>query len=230
MDSDLAARILYRAGFVLRLVLLLPLLVGLLILSAGISPSSQTLEQFRSAVLAGDVDQVTYQASASGELVSLTWSESPLVWHEVEGAIADAKGPYTTARLTADARRASNRPSLTQGTSKAYGNGILPDWPFDVRGGWWIDASWVLVFLTMLFTTPRLANRWAWFWLFTVGQVGAILYLVLEPRPLWQGPGEGLTRDKRVDGGSGCVYSILLAIVSGLAALGIGRLVELALG
>ncbi|MFI7701452.1 hypothetical protein [Nonomuraea sp. NPDC049480] len=53
---------------------------------------------------------------------------------------------------------------------------------------------------------------------------------MLEPRPLWQGPGEGLTRDKRVDGGSGCVYSILLAIVSRLAALGIGRLVELALG
>ncbi|HUR05380.1 MAG TPA: hypothetical protein VM347_22760 [Nonomuraea sp.] len=132
MDPDLATRFLYRAGFVLRLALLLPLLAGLLILS--------------------------------------------------------------------------------------------------VRGGWWIAASWVLVILTMLFAPPRLANRWAWFWLFTVGQVGAILYLVLEPRPLWQGPGEGLTRDKRVNGGSGCAYSIILAIVSGLAALGIGRLVELVLG
>ncbi|MBT2235448.1 hypothetical protein [Nonomuraea sp. NEAU-A123] len=230
MDSDLATRILYRVGFVLRLVLLLPLLAGLVILSAGISPSSRTLEQFRRAVLAGDVDQVTYRASGSGELVSLTWSESLLVWHEVGGAIADAKGAYTTARLTADARRAFNRPSLTQKASKSDGNGILPDWPFDVRGGWWIAASWVIVFLAMLFSPPRLANRWAWFWLFTVGQVGAILYLVLEPRPLWQGPGEGLTRDKRVDGGSGCRYSIILAIVSGLAALGIGRLIELVLG
>jgi hypothetical protein len=230
MDSDLVTRILYWAGFVLRLVLLLPLLAGLLILSTGISPSSQTLEQFRSAVLAGDVDQVTYRASGSGELKFLTWSESPLVRHDLESAMADAKGPYTAARLTADVRRAPNRPSLTQEASKSDANGILPDWPFDVRGGWWIAASWMLVFLTMLFTSPRLANRWAWFWLFTVGQVGAVLYLVLEPRPLWQGPGEGLTRDKRVDGGSGCAYSIILGIVSGLAALGIGRLVKLVLG
>jgi hypothetical protein len=230
VDSDLVTRILYTAGFVVRLVLLFPLLAGLLITTAGSSPSSRTLEQFRGVVLAGEVDRVNYQAADSGELVSLRWSESPLVWHQVEGRMADLEGPYTTARLMADMSRVFVPPFLVREQVESSRRGVFPDWPFDIPGGWWIAASWALVFFAMLCSTPRLANRWAWFWLFTVGQVGALLYLMLEPRPLWRGPGEGLTRLKRVDGSSGCGYSILLALVCVPAALGIGWLVELALG
>ncbi|GAA3588777.1 hypothetical protein GCM10022419_083930 [Nonomuraea rosea] len=232
MDSELRARILHRAGFVVRLVLLLLLLAGLVIVSARFSPSSRTLGQFRGAVLAGEVDRVTYQARESGELVSLTWSESPLAWRQVEaGGIADSEGAYTTARLMADARRTFVPPSLVrEPVGESSGDGLFPDWPFDASGGWWIAASWLLAFFAMLFSTPRLANRWAWFWLFTVGQIGAVLYLMLEPRPLWRGPGEGGSRAKRVDGVRGCGYSILLAIAWSLAAMGLGRLAGLALG
>ncbi|MEO3861441.1 hypothetical protein [Acrocarpospora sp. B8E8] len=198
-------------------------------------PSPRTVEQFRSAVMAGDVDRVSYQIFGPDELASLVWSESPLVWHEVEGRIADSEGLYTPERLMADVRRASVRPSVVQhgGREPAVSNSIFPDWPFELPGGsnlWWVAAVWVAAFVSMLGSTPRLANRWAWFWMFTVGQVGALLFLIMEPRPLWKGPGEGLTPTERIEGGRGCLYSILLGFVSVAVALGVGQLVKLVLG
>ncbi len=85
-------------------------------------------------------------------------------------------------------------------------------------------------FLIMLYTPTRLANRWAWFWLCTYGQFGVLLFLVLETRPMWRGPGPGQTSDKQMKGGRGCVWSIVLAIVSLWAAYGVGELVRLVLG
>jgi hypothetical protein len=71
----------------------------------------------------------------------------------------------------------------------------------------------------------RYANRWAWFWMFTFGQVGAILFLLLEPRSLWYGTQPQPPRAVRMSGGNGCVTSIGLAVMSGFAvtlfALGI---------
>ncbi|MFG3438114.1 hypothetical protein ACGF0J_12810 [Nonomuraea sp. NPDC047897] len=231
MEPGLLTRILQTAAFVVRLALLALLLAGMVIISAGLSPASRTLEQFRGAVLAGEVDRVDYRVDGSGDVVSLAWSQSPLSWYRVLAPIADAAEPYTAARLMADVRRAPVPPSLTSAPSgESDNNGVFPDWPFGVPGGWWIATSWVLVFLAMLSSTPRLANRWAWFWMFTVGQLGVFLYLVLEPRPLWRGPGEGLTRPRRVDGVSGCGYAFLLGFGWMLATFGIGRLVAAALG
>ncbi|GGO62665.1 hypothetical protein [Nonomuraea cavernae] len=231
MSSDLVTRILYRTGFVVRLVLLFPLLGGLAVASASSLPSSRTLEQFRSVMLAGEVDRITYEVDDSDQLVFLVWSESPFAWRRVEGRIADFAGPYTTARLTTDLGSASVQPSLVvQQPTSSSRIGVSSDWPFGISGGWWVSVPWLLAFLAMLRFTPRLANRWAWFWLFTVGQIGVFVYLILEPRPLWRGPGEGLTRAKRVNGSGGCGYSILLALASVPVALGIAWLVALATG
>ncbi|GAA1011130.1 hypothetical protein Aple_056820 [Acrocarpospora pleiomorpha] len=235
MDPDLASRILHRVRFGVRLLLLLLLLCGALVTSASYMPSPRTVEQFRSAVAAGEVDRVSYQEFGADELAALVWSESPLVWHEVQGSIADSEGPYTTERLRADMRRASVRPSLMEerGGGPVVNNSIFPDWPFGFRGGsnlWWIAAVWVVTFVAMLFSTPRLANRWAWFWMFTVGQIGAFLFLITEPRPLWKGPGEGLAPTNRIEGSRGCLYSIALSFVSLAAVLGAGQLIKLVLG
>ncbi|PZG03368.1 hypothetical protein [Nonomuraea aridisoli] len=232
MESDLVARALRTTGFVARLALLLSLLVGLVVSTAVSFPSARTLERFRSAVLAGEVERIDYWTENEGALTSLVWSESPLAWHRVEGPIVDLEGPYTTALLMADLRNAPDPPVLVMQRPwmESSGNGFFPDWPFASPGGWWIGAAWILAFLAMLCSTPRLANRWAWFWLFTVGQIGVFLFLVLEPRPLWRRHGEELAPSKRVNGRSGCGYSILLAIVSMAVAVAIGRLVELAVG
>ncbi|SDL39153.1 hypothetical protein [Nonomuraea jiangxiensis] len=231
MDSALVTRIRHTTIFVIRLALLVPLLGGMLISTAASLPTSRTLAQFRTAALAGEIDRVNYRDSDSGVLEWLEWSEAPLVWHHVDAGFTDTEGPYTTARLMTDVRQASAPPSLVrESMAGSSGNDFLPDRPFDIPGGWWVAVSWGLAFLVMLCSTPRLANRWAWFWMFTVGQIGALLYLVLEPRPLWRGPGEGLNRGERVSGGRGCGYSILLAITSVIVAAGIGGLLEWALG
>ncbi|GIH75385.1 hypothetical protein [Planobispora longispora] len=112
-------------------------------------------------------------------------------------------------------------------------NWIFPDWPFHVplvAGTWVVGVAWVIAFLVMLGSTPRLGNRWAWFWLFTVGQVGAILFLLLEPRPIWYGAERHPTPRGRVGGGSGCLLSIGLGFLSAVAAMGVGHLAGLLLG
>ncbi|WP_146104111.1 hypothetical protein [Nonomuraea solani] len=207
--------------------LLVPLFAGLVVAGAAHWPSSGTLAEFREAVAAGEVDRVNYRA-ANGELMSLTWSESPLGWHEVESEFADQGKPYTTQRLMDDVHRPAVQPSVTQESNS--GSNSFPDWPFEATAGWWITGLWWLAFLAMFFSTPRLANRWAWFWLFTVGQIGVFFYLLLEPRPLWRGLGEGVPRAKRMDGTAGCGFSLLLAIAWALVSFGIGWLVKLVLG
>jgi hypothetical protein len=104
-----------------------------------------------------------------------------------------------------------------------------PDfWPFKVV---WDPlevatvAAWIGTFLLMLSTTRhRYANRWAWFWLFTFGQAGALLYLVLEPQPIWR-PRRWPPRGRPpMGGGSGFLLSFLLSCGAGIAAYGIASL------
>ncbi|WP_062345869.1 hypothetical protein [Herbidospora yilanensis] len=236
MESDLSGRVLYWIHFVLRVVLLLVLLGGAVLVSATFRPSLRTLDQFRFALSSGEVDRVTWRGDDQG-IWLLTWSESPLVWHEVHGdGLRDADGAYTIKRLRADAGHMAVQPSVVHVDDRSGGT-ILPEWPFRFPGGtqlWWPAAAWIVTFAVMLGSRPRLGNRWAWFWLFTVGEIGALLFLVLEPRPLWRGPGEkpgeGPVHAKPISGGTGCLYSILLAVVSVGAALGVGELVRLLLG
>ncbi|RCG28953.1 hypothetical protein DQ384_21555 [Sphaerisporangium album] len=251
MDTGLVRHVLRWVPFVLRLSLLLLLLAGALLTCASRVPSARTVEQFRAAVAAGEVDRVSYRAGGVGtlindshdvvqmedphDLMTLKWSESPLVWHEVPGDITDTRGvAYTVDLLRADVGRAPVRPSLTVDSGRDSGGGIFPDWPFTFLGGeklWWLATAWVVAFVVMLLgPPPRLANRWAWFWMFTVGQIGAILYFVLEPRPLWRGLGEVPVPEKRVEGGSGCLISIGLSVISVVLAGGIGQLVSVVLG
>jgi hypothetical protein len=98
--------------------------------------------------------------------------------------------------------------------------------------GWviWTGAAWWATFLIMLASVPRLGNRWAWFWLFTVGQIGAIVFLVLEPRPLWSVAGERPAPRGRLTGAQGCLVSIGLGLLAAAGAAGVGRLAGLVLG
>ncbi|GAA3130917.1 hypothetical protein GCM10010466_21940 [Planomonospora alba] len=220
----------WAVGITVRVVLLAPLLWGALISALSAFPADRTLEEFRVAAGAGRVTHAAYREQ-DGDVFHLTWSEGPLAWREVQGLpVGDGPAVYPVARLHRDL---GGSPSVfPEREGEPDGGGFLPDWPFDVpgRAGGWIGAAWVAAFLVMLGSTPRLGNRWAWFWLFTVGQVGALLFLALEPRPIWFGPDREPAPRKRWDGGTGCLFSIGLALAAVAASVALGRLAGLVLG
>jgi hypothetical protein len=88
-------------------------------------------------------------------------------------------------------------------------------------------AAWVLTFLMMISRSRhRYANRWAWFWLFTLGQGGVLLYLLLEPQPVWR-PASWPPRDRPpVKGGMGFLYAIVLSFAVGGAGLALSAVVR----
>jgi len=78
----------------------------------------------------------------------------------------------------------------------------------------------VVAFLMML-SAPRrrYANRWAWFWLWVILPFGDLLYLTLEPQPLWHRRVDDLPPAGPVmRGGRGFVTAFALAFAAGIAA------------
>jgi hypothetical protein len=121
------------------------------------------------------------------------------------------------------------------GRVDASGHPVVVEFHDGQDSGWWVNlvvpgplkaatgVAWLATLLIMLGRRRhRYANRWAWFWLFTVGQLGALLYLVLEPQPLWR-PGSWPTRPARsiTRGGKGFAWAIGLSFVTSLTVAGI---------
>lgn len=220
------------AGTVIRIVLLLMLLWGALGATLSLTPSPRTLDEFHAAVSAGRVSAVVYEED-SGDVHRLTWSEGPLIWHGIDTLPVHGSGrAYTVERFQNETRATVSEVTLAEPEGADRG-GIFPAWPFrtpvqsDVR---WVALAWVLTFLIMLGSTPRLGNRWAWFWMFTVGQIGAILFLLLEPRPLWYRHGRLPKPRERLSGGMGCLTSVALSFAAMAAAVAVGELVGRLLG
>lgn len=227
------------AGTVIRVVLLLILLFGALLVVTAMAPTTRTLPDFQSALKAGRVSVVVYRMSQPdaidpvtprskpGEVRGLTWAEGPLVWHRIApGPIRDGKDVYTFARLSADTALSGVRVTAEAERQPSW---WYATWPFEISsllGMWWIGAAWVLTLLIMLGSTPWLANRWAWFWLFGVGQLGAIAFLILEPRPLWYRYERRPRQRARIWGGLGCLLSAATALVAGGIALALGALLS----
>lgn len=190
------------AGVAARVVLLGALLWGALTVTLSLAPSARTLAEFRSALAAGRVSTVVYQegggtveaaegggrqGTATREVGALKWSEGPLIWHGITPPVLDGSRLYTVERLWEEAS-ALPPGMIVREPLGADGRRFFPDWPFRKYGQGefrWIGMAWVLTFLIMIGSRPRLGNRWAWLWMFTLGKVGAILFLLLEPRPLW---------------------------------------------
>ncbi|MFF5114767.1 hypothetical protein [Streptosporangium sp. NPDC000509] len=211
------------AGLAVRSVLLIVLALGVLITVLSVTPLPGTRAELRAAAAADRVSLVEYDGYAmgdgrSGVISYVLWAQGPLLWREIRlEPPAEGSSAYTWAELRKDL-----------GSSQAMviervhfgGAAWVPGWVIDMPGpvgGPWLMGSWILAFLIMLGSTPRLGNRWAWLWLFTVGQVGALLFLLLEPRPLWFAAGRRPAPRERLGGGRG----FLLAIGVGLLSLGL---------
>ncbi|MFD0885410.1 hypothetical protein ACFQ08_12710 [Streptosporangium algeriense] len=232
------------AGTVVRVVLLLILLFGALLVVAAASPTTRTLADFRTALKAGRVSVVVYRApgpetvspdgtpppvsgTPPGRLYALKWAEGPLVWHRiVQEPASGGADAYTLDRLHADASPMGTRVTWEGNRQSTW---WYATWPFEIPqlfGMWWVGVAWVATFVIMVSSTPRLGNRWAWFWLFGAGQIGAIAFLLLEPRPLWHRYGRRPPQRGRIRGGTGCLLSIATAALAVGAAFTLGNLLN----
>jgi hypothetical protein len=209
-------------GRVVRGVAFIVLVVGAFTVVASFAPASRSTEDFTADLAAGRVSYVEYQ-SGLGEV---RWVSDWVRWRQARltsPPLPDTGGVSGQARDRAWLNQqiaASGR----QLRLEEFRNSGPGEWPFRIP---WpplryaAGAVWVLALLHMLSRGGhRVANRWAWFWMFTFGQIGALLYLVREPVPLWRSelPDAGRAPMR---GGIGFLSAILLSIVAGVVGFGI---------
>ncbi len=200
-------------GLFLRVLLLCVLMWGVIVSIPSLSLPGGTPAQFEQAL---DQDRVTFviYRSTPEQVTSVKWAEGAFSWH------------YAGVSYPVDAfiGRTWEVPTRSESDSNRW----IPFWVYitPVKYGWVVAVAWALALAVMLGSVPRLANRWAWLWLFTVGQIGAILFLLLEPRSLWYGTQPQDPPRYRRTGGVGCLNAIGLAVVTvALGALA-GALIE----
>ncbi|MEU8382237.1 hypothetical protein [Streptosporangium sp. NPDC048865] len=218
------------AGLTVRTLLLIVLVFGVLIAVLHRAPLPGTRAEFRAAAAADRVSLVEYD-EREGVIRHVRWVEGPLTWRELDAEALGAAPPLrTVADLRGDlGRSGAEVTELSDAREIPLGSGWTLELPVLV-GGEWPIAAWALTFLIMLGSTPRLGNRWAWFWILGAGWIGAILFLLLEPRPLWFEAGRVPAPRERLGGGRGFVLGMVLGLLSALLTQVAGYLLNLALG
>ena len=211
------------ARLVFRIAGLLILLVGGLAAATAGTPRDATYADFAAALDRGEVVQVVPDRWSDGTVSTADWSTGPFQWRSGQ-VTEDGRTPAADFRAQMSDRgvevETPDRDSWIQ-------------WPFGIPTwfGVLVATVWALVFLTMLASRPRYGNRWAWFWLFTIGQVGAPLYLILEPIPLWRAvrgeepvpvPEGEDPPGPRWTGPQGCLVSILTGLGAAMLAAAVG--------
>ncbi|MEZ0074197.1 hypothetical protein [Planotetraspora sp. GP83] len=226
-EEKLVLRDGYRmAGLWVRVCLLVVLLWGGLVTVLSATSLERSAANFQAALRAGEVTYVIYENDGDC-LEDLRWSTSPLFWYHVK---EPWQLTYKKNDLIHDLSTAGSDPVVRRISRR--NEGLFPDWPFHVpvpRVSWLVKIAWLAALVIMLGTArPRLGNRWAWFWLFTVGEIGAILFLFFEPHTIWRGLGpQGRSYVGRMGGGQGCVMAICFNMMtSALAAVGIAGVVQ----
>ncbi|WP_341257545.1 hypothetical protein [Gordonia malaquae] len=198
--------------------------------AAAFQPKAVDHDQFARDVHRGAVDIVFIDKPESSDaLMSIvTWSTGPFQWRK--GAVGAA--PVEVAEFKQrmfdegiEVEVALDAPKLISWPSRA------PGWVVSLLG-----LIWFVTFLVMISSTPRWANRWAWFWMLLGGQIGVLIYLLVEPEPLWRraagatavdtslGEADAVqpVRDSRIGGGVGFLFAGAMAIAAGLVAGAVG--------
>ncbi|WP_336791472.1 hypothetical protein [Gordonia malaquae] len=213
------------ALLVARWAALLVVTTGFVSAAAAFQPKAADHDQFARDVDRGAVDIVLIDSAESDALISaVTWSTGPFHWRTGPAAAVSVEVGEFKQRMHdkgVEVDIARDAPKLISWPSRA------PGWVVSV-----LALVWLVTFLAMVSSTPRWANRWAWFWMFFVGQIGVLIYLLVEPEPLWRraaGPGEvemspveddlpELVPDSRIRGGMGFIFAGAMGIAAGLLA------------
>ncbi|CAM3208453.1 hypothetical protein [Tsukamurella hominis] len=218
----------------LRVAALLVLLTAAVAAATAAHPRDADYAEFARELDRGAVVQVMLPDSSSSSIDdetvwTATWSTGPFQWRR--GPIADRlQTPVAEFR---DAMRARGVRVKAED-----GDAHLLAWP--LRGPHWVTTviglTMLATLVAMLASRPVYGTRWAWFWMIVIGQVGALLYLVLEPAPLWRGrsgaaaaadapEAEGAPAPRsRWNGLQGFGWSVLLLLAGAMASSGIGWL------
>ncbi|GAA1278852.1 hypothetical protein Psi02_60880 [Planotetraspora silvatica] len=203
------------AAVVVRVILLAVLLWGSLVAVLSALPRERSAEDFHARWDAGQITYLAYRTdwSTSEPMLDLRWSTGPLAWHhtQVPETWRELQGRLSSPIKVIAERRKSGEDD---------GRWLMAVWPFkmsDIGAGPLVPIAWFVTLLVMLGTDRhRLGNRWAWLWLFTLGQFGACFYLVFEPRPLWWGLEDRRPATGRIGGLQGLVFAFGAQLVIGL--------------
>lgn len=221
----------------LRVAALIVLLTAAVAAATAAHPRDADHTEFAHELDRGAVVQVALPDSSSSSIDdetvwTATWSTGPFQWR---------RGPITDRLQTPVAEFTTAMRARGVRVTTKDDDAELLAWP--LRGPPWVTTviglTMLATLVAMLSSRPVYGTRWAWFWMFVLGQLGALLYLVLEPAPLWRrgtgsahGPaaagdpeGEGPRPPRsRWNGLQGVAWSILLLMAGAMASSGIGWL------
>ncbi|MCS3780114.1 hypothetical protein [Tsukamurella ocularis] len=213
----------------IRATFLAVLVIGAIAGAITAHPRIASSDDFTRALDRGEVVRVVpWEHSNSNTVGAADWSTGPFHWYT--GPIPGT-GTYSEFRTQ----------MYDRGVQVETYDDTIVRWPFRTPTwfGTTVAIAWMLTFLAMLTSRPRWGNRWAWFWMFVIGQVGALLYLLLEPRPLWHSfriaalrrpdatldaTREANPREDLRTGSEGCALSLVVGFGAAVTAAGIGWL------
>ncbi|HEY2672034.1 MAG TPA: hypothetical protein VGJ07_16905 [Rugosimonospora sp.] len=215
-------------GRTIRLGAIVVLVLAALSVIGAVFPASRSAGDLTADLAAGRVSYIEFWPASH----EVRWVDDWVRWRQ---AVVDAPGAAVPGQPVPGREEdwvrgqidASGHPvGLVERDSNENGSEL---WLFKATWGPLRAAAigvWLLTLLHMLFRRGhRAANRWAWFWMFTIGQSGVLLYLLREPVPLGRRElrPTGATPTK---GGMGFAHAVLLAVGTGLVALGIAAVLR----
>lgn len=164
------------------------------------TPAHRTVDDLFAALDAGKVTEVTVERPGTGVVTGMY----EVQW-EGRGRPGYAYYDYSTQT---GARVDEGAEIIRAAESSGARVEVMDHYPV---GGvtWSLHGTGALVALVLLIggTAPRLATRWAWFWLLWCVPPAALVFVLVEPVPLWRRGAPPARR--RLTGG----WAFLLAVM-----------------
>lgn len=217
MSGDLAAAVVpvrpvrpsSPVHLALRLVLLAVLLAGAV--QAALRPVDRTADELEAALAAGEVATMTIERPTVPAIggVGVAWTGDGRPGRATYRFDSISDQPVDEGRRLLAAAAASPRDVEVREVEELP-TPSSPAWQLYLGLG-----ALVALPLTLIAgPEPRLATRWAWFWLAVHAWPVAIAYLALEPTPVWDRRGR-TAPERRLTGG----WAFLLGLLLGPALL-----------
>lgn len=187
------------AGWWRAVLLAALLLLGVATLLTGTRPA--TYGELQGGIVEGEVTEVgilgAIERTGEGEaLVELTWHDGLMRRYAVVEQVVGAQSQsWSSPTSSSDATGVIHGDVAVELRGLAPTDGTLTLTSSDHRSGWggelygWKVAGWVamgglLMVLPIIVTLvsgpePRLATRWAWFWLLGAGPIAVLAYVAL---------------------------------------------------
>lgn len=167
---------------VLRVLIAVGVVLGLTTLASR--PVERPVSDLLAGIAAGDVTAVTIErwdpATTGGGMLHVGWTQ--------DGRPAESSYSYENPQGTV---RVDGGEAILRTATKAH----VPvttvsryDTPegFQIPiGVWGLAATFAALILLVAGDRPRWATRWAWFWVVAAVPPAWLVYLVLEPLPVW---------------------------------------------